>query len=122
MMLRQATAVLVLAGTLAACHHEPLINTGERPAGVGGTISGLATSAGGAALSARKVAAINTTTGARFEQSTAVNGGYTIQVPAGTYRLELEVRAGETIATQPDPTEVNVGDLDAQRDFVVTAR
>ena len=111
-----------MAGSLAACHHEPVLNTGERPAAVGGTISGTVRSSGGAALGARNVAAINTASGARFEQSTASSGGYTIQVPSGTYRLEVELRAGEAVATQPDPTEVNVGDLDGQRDFVLTVR
>ena len=105
-----------------ACHHEPVIDTGERPAGVGGTISGTVRSVAGEALSARKVTATNTASGVKIEQSTAANGGYTMQVPAGTYRLELELRSGETLATRPDPTDVNVGDRDSQRDFVVTVR
>ena len=79
-------------------------------------------SSGGTPLTARKVAAIETMNGTRFEQSTAADGGYTIKVPKGKYRLQVELRAGETVATQPDPTDVNVGDLDSQRDFVVTVR
>jgi hypothetical protein len=122
MDVRPLAVAVLLATSLAACHHEPVINTGERPAGVGGTISGNVRSSGGTALGARKVTAVNTASGARFEQSTAANGGYTMQVPAGTYRLEVELRAGEAVATQPDPTEVNVGDLDGQRDFVLTVR
>ena len=42
----------------------------------------------------------------------AVNGGYTIKVPEGTYRLELELRASETLGKKPDDTHVNNGDLD----------
>jgi hypothetical protein len=43
----------------------------------------------------------------------------TVRVPPGTYRLDLELRPGETLATRPDDTEVDAGDLDAGRNFVV---
>ena len=92
------------------------------PPGVGGTIAGIVKTEGGStALGQRKVTATNTKTGAQFEASTASNGGYTIQVPKGEYRLEVELRPGETLDTQPGSTAINVGDLDARRDFVVTA-
>jgi hypothetical protein len=32
----------------------------------------------------------------------------------------VELRGGEAVRTQPDETEVNVGDLDADRNFVVS--
>ena len=91
------------------------------PDNVGGTIAGrVTTGAGeGTALSSRKVTATNTATGARFEASTATNGGYTMKVPTGTYRLEVELRAGEKVATEPGTTDVNVGDVDADRNFVL---
>jgi hypothetical protein len=92
------------------------------PEGAGGTIAGTVRTAAAAPLSARRIVAIDTATGQRFEVSTAANGGYTIQVPAGTYRLEVELRSGEAVSTQPEVTEVNVGDLDPDRDFVLTAR
>lgn len=98
----------------------PILGTATRPQGVGGTISGTVSADNGStALVARKVTAINTETGARFDTSTATNGGYTIKVPKGKYRLEVELRAGETIATQPATTEINAGDLDSGRNFVV---
>jgi uncharacterized protein YfaS (alpha-2-macroglobulin family) len=65
---------------------------------------------------------VNTETGARFDTSTATNGGYTIQVPKGSYRIELELRAGETIAKQPSRIDINTGDLDASENFVVARR
>ena len=34
------TVVLVMAIGVAGCHHEPVIDTGPKPPGVGGTISG----------------------------------------------------------------------------------
>ncbi len=113
-------AVLVLS---LGCGGQrgPIIGGATKVPGVGGTIAGIVTADGGSiALSARKVTAINAETGTRFEASTASSGGYTIQVPKGQYRLEVELRPGEMLATQPGSTDVNVGDLDAQRNFDVT--
>jgi len=120
MRLRALTAVGALSLSLACHPGVPVIDTGPKPE-VGGSISGRVVANDGAtALSARKVTAVNTSTGARFDVSTATNGGYTVKVPPGTYKLEVELRAGETLATVPDSTEVGVGDLDAGRDFVVS--
>src|SRR5688572_4618534 len=120
--MRTVNALFACALLTSGCHHQPVIDTGEKPPQVGGTISGIVRSVAGTPLSARKVTATETTSGSRLEETTAVNGGYTIKVPTGTYRLDVELRDGETLATRPDPTQVNVGDLDGQRDFVVTAR
>jgi hypothetical protein len=113
------TAVLLM---LVGCGPRgPILGGGTTPPGVGGTIAGIVKSDGGTTvLTARKVTAVNVETGARFEGSTASNGGYTIQVPKGKYRLELELRPGETLKDEPVSTDINVGDLDARRDFVVT--
>jgi hypothetical protein len=73
-------------------------------------------------LTGRKVTAVNLADGQRIEASTAVNGGYTMKVPMGRYRLEVELRAGETLTEQPGETEIRAGDLDAQRNFVVAAK
>ena len=102
------------------CHpSRPVIDTGPRP-DVGGSISGSVSANDGAtALSARKVTAVNVASESRFDVSTTTTGGYTVRVPPGTYRLDLELRPGETLATRPDDTEVDAGDLDAGRNFVV---
>jgi hypothetical protein len=68
------------------------------------------------------VTVIEVTTGARHDTTTAANGGYTIQVPKGTYRFEIELRPGETLAKQPEQTHVGDADLDTSRDFVITMR
>jgi hypothetical protein len=88
----------------------------------GGTIAGMVRATGGSVpLITRKVTAIHTSSGARFETTTGVNGGYTIKVPeAGRYRLEVELRDGEVIAKGPEETDVNNGDLDPGRDFEIT--
>lgn len=111
--------VVVLLLSLACSPGGPVIDTGPRP-DVGGSISGIVTANDGAtALGARRVTAVNVETGARIDTSTTSTGGYTMRVPRGTYRLEVELRPGETLATQPDSTEVNAGDLDAGRNFAV---
>ncbi len=120
--MKWAPVVLVCGAALsAACHPGPVLNA--QPNKVGGTIAGIVKTADAAiAVPGRKVAVIDVKTGARHETTTGANGGYTIQVPEGTYRFELELREGEMLAKQPDHTHVNNSDLDASRDFVITTR
>jgi hypothetical protein len=84
-----------------------------------GTISGNVTTTGGQPLQGRRVTAIEVMSGMRYDATTSVGGGYTIQVPEGKYRLEVELRAKETVVKQPGPTSVNRSDLDEQLDFTV---
>ena len=109
----------LLAST--ACHPGPVVNTGPNNPGTGGTIAGIVSTAANAAVAGRKVAAIDTVGGKRYEATTGVNGGYTIPVPTGTYRLEVELQPGERVTKQPGETKIGKGDLDAQRHFVITA-
>ena len=107
----------------AACHHpgSPVIKTSA--VAVDGTIAGLVhATSGTVALSGRSVAAVNVNTGQRYETTTGLNGGYTMKVPEGMYRLEVELHDGESLARQPDPTHVKTGDLDTGRNFEVTVR
>jgi hypothetical protein len=120
-MKRFQTLLILAALTSAGCHPGPVIDTGARPPGVSGTIAGIVSSPGNAAVTDRKVSAVDTRTGARYDATTGANGGYTIKVPEGTYRLEVELRAGERVAKQPRETRVNRSDLDPRRDFVITA-
>ena len=124
--MRLVPALLISCALSAACYSGvarpgPVINT--NPAQVGGTIAGIVKTADNAvAVPGRKVTVIETKTGERHETTTAANGGYTIQVPSGTYRFEIELRAGETLAKQPEPTHVGNADLDTTRDFVITMK
>jgi len=104
-----------------ACHPGPVVNTGPNSPAVGGTIAGIVSTEANAALAGRKVTAIATVGGKRYEATTGANGGYTIQVPEGTYRLEVELRPREKVSKQPDETKIGKGDLDAQRHFVITS-
>src|SRR3954464_978438 len=119
--MRFAPALLVCCAALAACHPGPVVNTD--PNKVGGTIAGIVKTADASvAVPGRKVSVIDVATGARHDTTTAANGGHTIQVPEGTYRFEIELRAGETLAKQPDQTHINNSDLDAGRDFVIVTK
>ena len=124
MCARQLTATLLLLLNMgcAARHGGAVVDTRAKPEGVGGTISGTVRAAGGEPLIGRTVTVIDTKSGATFRVATSASGGYTIKVPASMYRLEVELRPGEAITKQPAPTNLNVGDLDAQQDFVLTAR
>jgi hypothetical protein len=116
-------AAVLLLLSISCAPRGPIVGAGERPPGVGGTIAGAVLAGDGRTpLPSRKVAAINTMSGARFEASTAANGGYTIKVPVGTYRLEVETRQNEVVVTQPEPTQVAPSDVDANRDFVLMPR
>jgi hypothetical protein len=117
-----ARAVVLMLLLASGCAPRgPVIDTGNRPPDVGGTIAGtVRASDGDTALVARQVTATDASSGARFMASTASNGGYTIKVPSGTYRLHVELRPGETVVMAPESTQVNVGDVDAGRDFVIT--
>ena len=114
------TLLIVLVLMSGCAPRGPVVDTGNTPPNVGGTIAGSVSAGdGSAALSARRVTAVDTSSGARFDVSTASNGGYSMKVPAGTYRLEVELRTGERVATAPESTQVNVGDIDAGRNFVI---
>jgi carboxypeptidase family protein len=117
--MRLLFALLVCcAAASSACHPGPVIDTGPQP--VGGTIAGIVSTDSKVPVPSRKVTAINTESGAKFEATTGSNGGYTIKVPQGNYRLELELKPGETIVKHPDETKINRSDLDPHRHFVIS--
>jgi hypothetical protein len=126
--MKLAPALLIACAALfAACgpgpmgRPGPVVNT--QPNKVGGTIAGIVKTADSAvAVPGRKVTVIEVKSGQRHETTTAANGGYTIQVPEGTYRFEIELRPGETLTKQPEPTHVGNSDLDTTRDFIITMK
>ena len=111
--------LLLLGSGCAARHGGPLLGGSTTPER-SGTVSGTVRTTTGLPLGGRRVSAINMATEAHYDATTAASGGYTIQVPEGKYRLEVELRGGDVIATQPPQTSVNVSDLDALLDFVIS--
>ena len=123
MVLRLLSTLLVSALVAACIARGSVVSTGEKPANVGGTVSGIVrASADNSPLSGRKVTVTNVETGETHEGSTAVNGGYTIKVPTGHYRLDVELRSGEALSKRPDDVHITASDLDASRDFFITVR
>jgi hypothetical protein len=112
--------ILLAAAAIAsaACHPGPVIG-GPAAAPVGGTIAGIVSAESKAPIVNRKVTAVNTQSGVRYDATTGPNGGYTLKVPEGTYRLEVELQPGETVAKHPGDTRVNKSDLDPRRNFVI---
>ena len=120
-LLVASTALLAACGPGPMGRPGPVVNT--QPNKVGGTIAGIVKTADSSvAVPGRKVTVIEVKTGARHDTTTAANGGYTIQVPEGTYRFEIALRPGETLAKQPSETHVGNSDLDTTRDFVITMK
>lgn len=114
---------MVLLAVSACMPRGPVLDTSEGPAGVGGTISGtVRASADAIGLVGRKVTAVNLDTGEKHETSTAATGGYTMKVPRGRYRLEVELRPNEALSERPSELEINTSDMDADRDFVITTK
>jgi hypothetical protein len=113
---------LLLVASIACHMNKPVVDP-TPSASVGGTIAGIvSTGDRTVAVTGRKVTATEITKGTHYDSTTAANGGYTIKVPEGTYRIEVELRETETLAKKPEQTHINNGDLDSGRDFVITAR
>ena len=95
------TRLLICCGAftlLSACHPGPVLDFGSRPPSVGGTIAGIVTTTD-SSISAtnRRVTVTNVRTATKYEATTAVDGGYTVQVPKGTYHIEVALEAGESL-------------------------
>jgi hypothetical protein len=113
-----AVVLLMLSSGCGARHGRPIVGGSVIP-NPSGTVSGTVTTTAGTPLEGRRVSAINMTTEQHYDVTTASNGGYTLKVPPGRYRLEVELHAGDRLAKQPDQFSVNIGDVDERMDFVV---
>lgn len=98
----------------------PVVDVGPKPPNPQGTITGIVRGPDStAAMAGRTVEAINTATGERRNAKTAENGGFTIMVPPGKYRLELTLKDGETIVKRPGIVDMDKGDIDSHIEFVL---
>lgn len=121
-MIRHVQIILGMALlTSMACRPGPIVDTGSKPPVVRGTIAGIVSTDSNAAVAGRKVTAIDTVSGKRYDATTGTNGGYTIQAPEGTYRLEVQLQQGERVVKQPADTKIDKSDIDPRRDFVIAA-
>jgi hypothetical protein len=112
---------LLLSG---ACRRGvPAVDLGPNPPGAEGTSTGLVRGPEGTSpLAGRTVEIVNDRTGERRSVQTGENGGFTIKLPAGKYRLELPLKAGETIVKRPGLVDLDKGDIDSHIEFVLSSR
>lgn len=121
---RRAWALsMAFAGTVlafgAGCRTAgPLVGGDREPAN--GTISGSVAGPDGVApVRDRLVEAVEVETGDRYPTTTSSTGGYTIELPPGRYRLEVDLADGEELASGPGVVEVGEGQLVTGVDFVL---
>jgi hypothetical protein len=113
-------SILLMVISLAACRTGvPVVDPGSAPPEARGTLSGAVRATDGAPLGGRQITLTSVDTGAEHRTRTADSGGYTIQVPRGRYRVQVELRSGETLQEGPTDVELGSSDLDARRDFVI---
>jgi hypothetical protein len=110
---------LLLAG---GCRRGvPAVDIGPKPPNVQGTITGIVRGPeGSSAVTGRTVEITNVQTGERRTVETGANGGFTIQLPAGKYRLELQLKDGETLTKRPGIIDLDKGDIDSHIEFVLS--
>jgi len=113
-------AVALLALTASACStRNPVVDPTPKAPGTAGTLSGSVRSTGGDPLGGRQITITSLDGGGHYEAKTTDSGGYTIKLPPGKYRLQLQLRQGESLKEGPTEVSLNESDLDSRRDFVI---
>ncbi len=112
--------VLLLA---TACQRAvPVLESGPSAATAEATINGtIRVPEGVSPVGGRTVEIVNIATGERRRATTTSTGGFTSQLPAGKYRLELPLRDGETLVARPDVVNLDKGAVDSHVEFVIGA-
>jgi hypothetical protein len=124
-MTKSAQVVLVVAmfsvGVAACGRGVQVLETTPKQSMGTGTVTGIVTGPDGKApLIGRVVEAVRTDSSERVSARTNEAGGYTLQLPPGTYRMELHLEAGEKIAKSPStPLKIDIGEIETQVDFTV---
>ena len=113
-----ASVLALLAG--AGCHtNRPVWSATPGDPRTPGTIAGILKTPGGEPVAGRLVSAIAIDASGKYSATTNVNGGFSIHVPPGKYRLQPELHEGETVVRDPGVINVNKSDTDANRDIVI---
>jgi hypothetical protein len=114
-------AIIGGAAGVACRRGVPVLDAGPKPPTMDGTISGrLMTEDDASRLVSRRVEAVNINTGDTRAVSTSTDGGFTLKVPPGKYRLRIELRPGEAIAKAPETIDINPSDMDNDVEIVIT--
>ena len=122
-MNKTCVAALVAAAALAisGCRTgQPIYDSTPENQQTPGTIAGiLSTGAEGEPIAGRGVHAVELSGGRRYSATTSVTGGFSIKVPPGQYRLEVDLREGERVLRSPGTIDINESDLDANLEVVL---
>ena len=117
-----AVALIIAVAAATGCRTgQPIYDQADEDQTTPGTIAGvLRLGVGGEPVPGRRVIAVDVNdSGRRFSAVTSVTGGYSIPVPPGKYRLEVDLRAGERVLSSPGTIDINESDLDADRDLAI---
>jgi hypothetical protein len=117
LVLQSAFALCVFSGS--GCHPHPRTLVTATSAAVGGTIAGVVTGPADRTLEDRTVTVVNIDTSAQYKTATGENGGYTLRVPPGRYRIEIQLRENEQMAEKDAPILVVSGGIDVQKNVDV---
>ena len=102
----------------------PSVDAASRGADVHGKVSGTVRGPEpGPPVSGRTVEIVNIVTGERRTAITSDAGGFSFDLPAGEYRLDLALRDGEMLVKRPDVVVLDDRDSDSHVEFALsTAR
>jgi hypothetical protein len=67
------------------------------------------------------VSIVDLKTGERRSVQTTSTGAFAIDLPAGEYRLDVDIRDGETVLKHPNVVALDAGDVDSHVEFVVAS-
>jgi hypothetical protein len=114
-----ALGIAVLS--IGACRRGvPVIDPGQPPPTVDGTISGtIRGPEGTSSIADRQVTVTNVETGDRQSITTNNAGGFTFKVKPGRYRVSVALAEGETVLKEPGIMHINKSDVDAHADFII---
>lgn len=116
-----AAGLFVLIST-SGCRGVPVVDLGAKPPAARGTIAGIVRGPEGtSAVAGRTVEVVNVATGVRYTATTVANGGFSIELPAGKYRLDLPLHDGETLVKRPGVINLDHGEIESHVEFVLAA-
>ena len=112
--------ILALLLTGACRRGGAVVDLAPRTAATRGTLTGVVRGAEGASpVVGREVHIVNTDTGARHAAHTTATGGFTMQLPAGKYRIALPLKDGEMFLKRPGIVDLGEGNIDSHTEFVI---
>jgi carboxypeptidase family protein len=117
-----ALALVAVVGSGAGCRPgKPVFDSTPENKQARGTIAGiLRRGIGGEPVGDRQVTAVDLSDSSRrYSATTNVAGGFSIPVPPGKYRLEVELRGAERVLQSPGDFDINESDLDANRELAI---